>query len=115
MSERTENTDETNELFRIVSDPARLREVDPQYLPILLTQLGALQVALASRLIPTTKTVEAHTDALLTVHQAAERLCVSPDWLYRRTRSLPFVVRVGRHVRFSDHGIDRFIRGRIGR
>jgi predicted DNA-binding transcriptional regulator AlpA len=51
-------------------------------------------------------------DRLLDVHQAAERLGVSPDWIYRRSRELPFVVRVGSRVRASQRGIDRWIRSR---
>ena len=71
---------------------------------------------MAARLVATAQdlAVEAE-DTLLTVEEAADRLGVSPDWLYRRTSQLPFVVRVGRHVRFSAKGIDRYIRNRMGR
>jgi excisionase family DNA binding protein len=54
-------------------------------------------------------------DTLLTVDQAAVRLGVSTDWLFRRSRTLPFVVRLGRHLRFSNRGIDRYLRNRTGR
>ena len=54
-------------------------------------------------------------DLAVTVDQAAERLGVSTDWLFRRSRTLPFVVRLGRHLRFSNRGIDRYLRNRTGR
>lgn len=49
---------------------------------------------------------------LLTAVQVAERLCVSTDWVYRRTRSLPFAVRIGGHVRFSADGLASYVKNR---
>ena len=54
-------------------------------------------------------------DRLLEVEEAAKRLAVSTDTLYRRARSLPFTVRVGNSVRFSLRGLSRFIETRQGR
>jgi excisionase family DNA binding protein len=54
-------------------------------------------------------------DRLLSVSEAAERLGLSRDRLYRHATRFPFVVRVGRSVRFSSQGIDRYIRQRSGR
>jgi excisionase family DNA binding protein len=103
-------------LWELVKDPSQLSEVDPGQIPALLTQLSAVQSSMAARLITATQdTPCAGEDILLSVEEAAERLGVSRDWLYRRTRSLPFVVRVGRHVRFSSAGIDRYVRNRLGR
>lgn len=61
-------------------------------------------------------TVPDPEDRLLTVEEAAEKLGVSTDWVYRRSKTLPFVVRpsVG-VVRFSLHGIEKYIRQRQGR
>ena len=51
------------------------------------------------------------TDQLLTVEEAAHRLRVSKDWLYRRSGRLPFEVRLGRRlVRYSSQGVDRWIK-----
>jgi predicted DNA-binding transcriptional regulator AlpA len=62
---------------------------------------------------PTPETVE---DRLLTAEEAAARLAVAPDWLYRHADALPFTVRIGdRHLRFSTQGINRYIRERSGR
>jgi excisionase family DNA binding protein len=72
---------------------------------------------MAARLLepPSEDTNREAQDGLLTVQEASERLSVSTDRLYRRTRSLPFVVRLGRHVRFSPQGIENFIKRRTGR
>jgi len=53
-------------------------------------------------------------DQLLTAEQAAKRLSTSEDFLYR-AKDLPFRVRLGRRVRFSARGIERYIRLRQGR
>jgi excisionase family DNA binding protein len=54
-------------------------------------------------------------DRLLEVEEAARRLAVSKDTLYRKARDLPFTVRIGGNVRFSAQGISRFIATRQGR
>ena len=104
------------DLAALVEDPARVATVPPGRIPALLSQLSALQGAMAARLISADReeTVSSE-DTLLTVDQAAERLGVSTDWLFRRSRTLPFVVRLGRHLRFSNRGIDRYLRSRTGR
>lgn len=53
-------------------------------------------------------------DKLLDAKEAACRLGVSPTWLYRRSRTLPFVVRLAGHVRFSEQKMSRFIGNRSG-
>ena len=87
------------DLAALVEDPARVATVPPGRIPALLSQLSALQGAMAARLISADRdeTVSSE-DTLLTVDQAAERLGVSTDWLFRRSRTLPFVVRLGRHL-----------------
>jgi len=82
----------------------------------LLSQLSALQGAMAARLIAVDRDeATSAEDTLLTIDEAAERLGVAKDWLFRRSRTLPFVVRLGRHLRFSSRGIDRYLRNRTGR
>ena len=104
------------DLAALVEDPARVATVPPGRIPALLSQLSAMQGAMAARLISADRdeSVSAE-DTLLTVDQAAERLGVSTDWLFRRSRTLPFVGRLGRHLRFSNRGIDRYLRNRTGR
>lgn len=48
-------------------------------------------------------------DRLLDVDEAAKVLGVDRQWLYRRTRTLPFAVRLAGKVRFSAAGIQSFI------
>ena len=105
------------DLVDLIKDPSRAAQVDRDHLPALLTQLSAVQASMAARLVTTSQesTDSDFSDNLLDVEEAATRLGTSPDWLYRRTKSLPFVVRVGRHVRFSAKGIDRYIKNRMGR
>jgi predicted DNA-binding transcriptional regulator AlpA len=54
-------------------------------------------------------------DRLLDVDEAAQRLGVDRQWLYRRTKSLPFVVRLDGAVRYSAQGVERFIAAKRGR
>ncbi len=56
------------------------------------------------------------TPRLLSVREAAERLAVEPQWLYRHADELPFTRRVGTGarpaLRFLDLGLDEYLRGR---
>jgi excisionase family DNA binding protein len=54
-------------------------------------------------------------DRLLTVEEAAVKLNLSVDQLYRMAAKLPFTVRLGRKLLFSLVGIERYIRQRAGR
>jgi excisionase family DNA binding protein len=49
------------------------------------------------------------SDSLIPIKQAAERLGVSVDYLYRNSDSLPFTRRAGRKLLFSSAGIDAYI------
>lgn len=81
-----------------------------------LGEVERLRVMLSVRLSAVFSPAKpAEPDRLLDVEEAARRLSVSPDTLYRKARDLPFVVRLGHLVRFSSAGIDRFIRTRRGR
>src|ERR1700736_3955719 len=79
------------DLAALVEDPARVATVPPGRIPALLSQLSALQGAMAARLISADRDEAASAEeTLLTVDEAAERLGVSKDWLFRRSRTLPF-------------------------
>jgi len=86
-------------------------------IPALLSQVAALQSALAARLL----SVQGHhqtgasEDRLLTVEEAASRLGTSEDWLYRHAPKLPFTVRLApRQLRFSSQGIATYLERRQG-
>jgi excisionase family DNA binding protein len=48
-------------------------------------------------------------DQLLSVDEAADRLGVSADYLYRHHKSLQFTRRVGRKLLFSAKGLEKYI------
>jgi len=83
-------------------------------LPDLIAQVEGLKARLYARLsAPSAAAVP--RDRLLNIKEAAEKLRRSTDWLYRHGGELPFVVRDGRLLRFSEHGIEEYIRRRMGR
>ena len=52
-------------------------------------------------------------DRLLTVAEAAELLCVTPQWLYRHAKELPFTCSLSRKcLRFSRAGILHWLKTR---
>jgi hypothetical protein len=86
------------------------KQIPVERIPSLLTQLAALQTALAVRLMPNAEeTFDASSDKLLKVGEAAQRLRTTPDWLYRHSPHLPFTRRLGRSIRFSEKGLELFI------
>lgn len=53
----------------------------------------------------------ARAERLLTVQEAAQRLGLTEDWLYRNHGRLPFALKVGEQtLRFSESGLERWIR-----
>jgi predicted DNA-binding transcriptional regulator AlpA len=89
----------------------------PEDILPLLSQVAALQSALAARLLDAQGYSETSPteDRLITVAEAAERLGTTPDWLYRNADDLPFTVRLApRQLRFSAHGIERYLHTRQG-
>ena len=83
-------------------------------LPDLIAQVEGLKARLYARLNAPSATPVATRDRLLNVKEAAQKLGRSTDWLYRHSSELPFVVRDGRLLRFSDQGIEEYIRRRMG-
>jgi len=53
-------------------------------------------------------------DRLLKAKEVAERLGVGIDWVYHNQLRPPFRVRLGTVQRFSENGLDDFIRMRQG-
>jgi hypothetical protein len=71
----------------------------------LLARLGVRERAAESEMHPAGK-----PDRLLAVDAAAERLGVTPRWLYSHSGELPFTHRLSRKaLRFSEAGIERFL------
>lgn len=108
-------------LDRLGDDPSKALDLSRDIATALLARCAVVQGALVGRLLAG-RGDEDHIargdhaeDRLLSVAEAAEKLGTSRDWVYRHADQLPFTVRVGRHLRFSAQGIDRYIRVRTGR
>ena len=105
----------------LVKDPQRVVEISPAEIPALLIRLAAVQNALAAHLqssvpaLPSSVpgaavSVSPEDDTLLSADEAAPLLGVTPRWLYRNSRRLPFTRRLSRKVlRFSKSGLLRWI------
>jgi excisionase family DNA binding protein len=78
--------------------------------------IGSIREKLRARLIlstakPTVPQSNAG-DRLLTVAEVAERLQVSPRWVYNHADKLPGFVKVGRQLRFSEKRLQQYIDSR---
>src|SRR5882724_2990897 len=76
-------------------------------LPRLLGEIREIEATAVARL--STPAVS-QPDELLTVEQAAARLNLSKDYLYRHSRRLPFARRIGRKLLFSSNGLDSYLK-----
>lgn len=105
-------------LDELATSPERATTLPASALHGLLCRCLTAQTALMGALLTAsacTADPASEPDRLLDVDTAAERLGVSKDWLYHHAHQLPFTVRQGRLLRFSSHGIDRYIRTRQNR
>src|SRR5262245_876757 len=104
------------QIRELLDDLERVNDVSYDSIPGILAQLAALQIALAARLVQKSATEPAgDNDRLVDVQEAAEKLGFSTDWLYKHHHRLPFTVKVGGALRFSQFGIDRWIRNKSGK
>jgi len=104
-----------------VDRPDAIRELVEAARPEELAALAAeLARDLAVVLTRIATAAETHTASaqrtpcqLLTIDEAAERLGVGTEWLYRHGRSLPFTRKIGhRTLRFDAAGLERWAAGR---
>lgn len=77
-------------------------------LPGLLGELEEIRVTALARLTAPER-VPQQADKLLDIGEAARRLGVSKDFLYRNQRDFHFSRRLGRRLLFSALGIDNYI------
>jgi excisionase family DNA binding protein len=94
-------------------------EIPPEIAELLRCPLGEVLGTLLKP-APQPNATEKEPDPaeqLLTAQEAAERLSVPVDWVYRHRRKLPFVKldEDSRLLRFSERGLNEYIRGREGR
>ena len=110
----TRATEKANNLLDLRS----LDHLEVEKIPAAIVELAAAQAQLAARLLKngvSGSNADVPNDGLLTANQASKKCGFSVDWLYRHSQSLPFVIRVGRSLRFSEAGLEKWIRSRSGR
>jgi excisionase family DNA binding protein len=99
----------------LLNNPEAIADVPPADVPALLAMLASLQSAVASRLLQDSHPVitggsRRDTDQLLTVQQAAERLCFKPPYLYGLIRQGKFpAIYVGRHPRIRPSDLEDWL------
>ena len=96
--------------------PKDVGKMPEEQIPALMTEIAALQQAIAARLLTTPQQKSGNPDLLstedmlLTAKQAAAILGVNPRWLYRHSKKFPFTRRLARKVlRFSEIGVRRYL------
>ena len=107
-------------LEEIADNPALAMHLPFDVVEALLGKNMLAQSVLVSRLLalrasPSQAEPSRDGDRLLDVNEAARKLGKSKDYLYRHSRDYPFTVRDGRSLRFSEQGIEKFIRQRMAR
>jgi excisionase family DNA binding protein len=80
----------------------------PHDLPRLLGELEELRATALARLVSPSPSPA--PDTLLGVDEAAKRLGMSRDYIYRNHQRYPFTRREGRSLKFSAQGIERYLR-----
>jgi excisionase family DNA binding protein len=90
-----------------------IEAAEPPDLPAIMGVLEAAKGKAWARLSSAPAT--AAPDENLSIKEAARRMGVSDRWLYRKARTLPFTVRIGRSLLFSSRGLERWISQRRGR
>jgi hypothetical protein len=89
-------------------------EAPPAELPALVGALAqAHAVALARLTMPRPENREPQPrEGNISAEEAARRLGVSPSYIYKNARTLPFTARIGRRVVCNIRGVDRWSRQR---
>lgn len=105
-----------NVLIELIDHPEKAAALPVTQIPALMGMIASVQNTLLARLMAEQgNAVPQGDDRLLAIDEAAARLGITKDWLYRRADKLPFTVRMGSRLRFSSNGIDKFIAQRRGR
>jgi predicted DNA-binding transcriptional regulator AlpA len=91
-----------------------VEETPAPELPELIGELEAARAAAWARLTAPTgekpSVVPGQEARNLDVAEAAKRLGMSRDWLYRHASELPFALRIGRRVVFDSVALERWNR-----
>jgi hypothetical protein len=104
-------------LDELVREPARARSLPPETIAELLARCGTAQGVLLAALVRSSQnghvsTIQQAEVRLLTVDEAATKLGVTPEWLYRRGKGLGLAAKLGDGtLRFSSVALDAYIKG----
>src|SRR5579863_1545129 len=97
-------------LADLLDDPLKVAGLPREAIPHLRGELAQLDTLLLCRLLEgKNRDYVSEGDQLLNIAEAAGRLGISPDYLYRHHESLSFTRRVGRKLLFSAKGIEKYI------
>ena len=80
------------------------QELPARELASLLGEIEEVRCTAFARLTAPIHSSSAEPDQLLSIGEAASRLNVSQDYLYRHNKELPFTRRIGRRLLFSKFG-----------
>jgi excisionase family DNA binding protein len=98
-------------LADLLNDPLKINGLPREAIPYLRGELVQLDTLLLCRLLEDKNQSDGvvEGDQLLNIAEASSRLGISPDYLYRHHKGLPFTRRVGRKLLFSTKGIEKYI------
>jgi hypothetical protein len=100
-------------LRSLCTDPSRLAALTPEQERTLVANVRAVvgeEQAPRLAIAPVSAAPAWSESDLLTIDEAAARLRVSPRWLYRHAKTLPFSRKLSRKVlRFSRVGMARWL------
>lgn len=98
-------------LDTLAADPSQIDGLPLDVLKALWVDVRNLEKVLVLRMLAAPTTASSSEDKLLTVGEAALVLNMSKDRLYRM--DYPFTIRDGGLLRFSNNGIQRWIKTRL--
>lgn len=95
----------------LASDPSQIEGLPLEVLKALWADVRQLEKVLVLRILTAPTTASPPEDKLLNIDEAAAILGMSKDRLYRH--DYPFTIRDGGLLRFSNNGIQRYIKARL--
>ena len=83
------------------------KELPAEDLPHLLGELEEIRCTAWARI--NGPAVQPASNRLLSIDEAAVKLGVSKDYLYRHHSEFPFTRRIGRALKFAQNGIEKYL------
>jgi predicted DNA-binding transcriptional regulator AlpA len=102
-------------LLDLVRDPTRIETLPRPVAIALYRDVVVVEALLRAHLLalsaaPVEPAPLPSEDRLLNIDEAAARLRVTPNWLYRHRHTLPFTRKLGRRsLRFSEQGLQKYL------